>query len=67
MVSPAGGQVGPSRGSHRSPSWPLRLAYTEALADERAITAAAFWHQAVAFFAAHDITPIRPVLTDSAP
>lgn len=42
-----------------------RLAYTEALDDERAVTASAFWHRAVAFFAAHDITPIRRVLTDN--
>jgi transposase InsO family protein len=42
-----------------------RLAYTEALEDEKAVTAVAFWHRAVAFFAAHDITPIRRVLTDN--
>jgi transposase InsO family protein len=42
-----------------------RLAYTEALDDERAVTAAAFWHRAVAFFAAHDITPFRRVPTDN--
>ncbi|WP_206305117.1 integrase core domain-containing protein [Streptomyces sp. B29(2018)] len=29
------------------------------------MTADAFWHRAVAFFAAHDITPIRWVLTDN--
>ncbi|MYZ36477.1 IS481 family transposase, partial [Streptomyces sp. MnatMP-M17] len=42
-----------------------RLAYTEALEDERAVTAAAFWHRAVAFFAAHEIAPIHRVLTDN--
>ena len=42
-----------------------RLAYTEALEDEQAATAVAFWHRAVAFFAAHDITVIRRVLTDN--
>ncbi|MFM9780356.1 IS481 family transposase [Streptomyces scabiei] len=42
-----------------------RLAYTEALDDEKAATAVAFWHRAVAFFAAHDITVIRRVLTDN--
>jgi len=42
-----------------------RLAYTEALEDERAVTAAAFWHRAAAFFAAHDITPIHRVLADN--
>ncbi|MFJ9319452.1 integrase core domain-containing protein [Streptomyces globisporus] len=42
-----------------------RLACTEDLDDERAVTAAAFWHRAVAFFAAHDVTPIRRVLTDN--
>lgn len=31
----------------------FRLAYTEALDDEKAVTAVAFWHRAVAFFAAH--------------
>ncbi|XIG72813.1 hypothetical protein C1N81_04745 (plasmid) [Streptomyces sp. SGAir0957] len=42
-----------------------RLAYTEALDDEKAITAVAFWHRAVAFFTAHGITPIRHCLTDN--
>lgn len=42
-----------------------RLAYTEALEDEKAVTAVAFWHRAAAFFAAHGITPIRRVLTDN--
>ncbi|MFJ1847112.1 IS481 family transposase [Streptomyces sp. NPDC088146] len=42
-----------------------RLAYTEALEDEKAVTAAAFWYRAVAFFAAHDIIPIRRALTDN--
>ncbi|MFF4821219.1 IS481 family transposase [Kitasatospora sp. NPDC001309] len=42
-----------------------RLAYTEALEDERATTAAAFWHRAVAFFAEHGIHPIDRVLTDN--
>lgn len=42
-----------------------RLAYTEALEDEKAVTAAAFWHRAVAFFATHDIVPIHRVLTDN--
>lgn len=45
---------------------PARLVYTEALDDEKAVTAAAFWHRSVAFFAAHDITPIRRVLTTTA-
>ncbi|MEU9047601.1 MULTISPECIES: IS481 family transposase [unclassified Kitasatospora] len=40
-----------------------RLAYTEALDDEKAVTAVAFWHRAVSFFAAHSITPIRRCLT----
>ncbi|WP_151483347.1 hypothetical protein [Streptomyces albicerus] len=53
------GHAGPSRCSHRSPSQPLRLAYTDALENERAITAAAFWHRAVAFFAACDYTSER--------
>src|SRR5258708_20829957 len=42
-----------------------RLAYTEALDNEKAVTAVAFWHRATAFFAAHGITPIRRVLTDN--
>ncbi|MGA5606368.1 DDE-type integrase/transposase/recombinase [Streptomyces griseoincarnatus] len=41
-----------------------RLAYTEALEDERGATAAAFWHRAASFFAAHDIST-RRVLTDN--
>ncbi|MER5438766.1 IS481 family transposase [Streptomyces sp. NPDC002790] len=42
-----------------------RLAYTEALDDEKAVTAVAFWHRAVAFFAAHGIAPLRRCLTDN--
>jgi transposase InsO family protein len=42
-----------------------RLAYTEALNDERAATCAAFRHRARAFFANHGIT-VRAVLTDNA-
>lgn len=42
-----------------------RLAYTEALDDEKAVTAVAFWHRAVSFFAAHGITLIRRCLTDN--
>ncbi|MFF4835544.1 hypothetical protein [Streptomyces sp. NPDC001315] len=36
-----------------------RLAYTEALDDEKAVTAVRFWHRAVTFFAIHGITPVR--------
>ncbi|MGW2964695.1 helix-turn-helix domain-containing protein [Streptomyces sp. NPDC001220] len=43
-----------------------RLAYLEALEDEKAATAAAFWHRAVAFFAAHGVTPVRRVITTPA-
>ena len=42
-----------------------RLAFTEALGDERAETCAAFWSRAAGFFAAHDII-VRAVLTDNA-
>ena len=42
-----------------------RLAYTEALDDEKGATAAAFWLRAVTFFAAHGVTPIHRVLTDN--
>ncbi|MFJ8539041.1 DDE-type integrase/transposase/recombinase [Streptomyces sp. NPDC093591] len=42
-----------------------RLACTEAMDDEKAVPTAAFWHRSVAFFAAHEITPIRRVLTDN--
>lgn len=42
-----------------------RLAYAEALDDEKADTAAGFWHRAVAFFAEHGIAPIHRVLTDN--
>lgn len=41
-----------------------RLAYTEALTDEQGPTAAAFWHRAVAFFAAHGIK-VERVITDN--
>lgn len=40
-----------------------RLACTEALDDEKAVTAVAFWNRAVSFFAAHGITRIRRCLT----
>jgi transposase InsO family protein len=43
-----------------------RLAYSEALDDEKAVTAIAFWARARAFFEAHGIT-VERVLTDNAP
>ena len=42
-----------------------RLAYTEALDDETAGTAIAFWARARAFFTAHGITRITRVVTDN--
>ncbi|GAA4069994.1 hypothetical protein GCM10022214_26780 [Actinomadura miaoliensis] len=42
-----------------------RLAYTEALPDEKAATAIGFWHRARAFFAAHGIMRIHRVITDN--
>ena len=42
-----------------------RLAYTEELADEKSVTAAAFWARAVEFFAAHGIETIHRALTDN--
>ena len=42
-----------------------RLAFTEVLADERAVTCAAFWRRAEGFFADHGIT-VKAVLTDNA-
>ena len=42
-----------------------RLAYTDELADERGVTAAAFWARAVKFFRRHGIRRIRRVLTDN--
>ena len=42
-----------------------RLAYSEALADEKDTTCAGFLHRALAWFAAHGIT-VRRVLTDNA-
>lgn len=42
-----------------------RLAYSEVLPDEQGVTAAAFWHRAVAFYVEHGITPIHRVLTDN--
>ena len=41
-----------------------RLAYTESLPDERAVTAAAFLRRATAFFTAHGIT-VEKLLTDN--
>ncbi len=42
-----------------------RPPYTEALDDEKAVTAVAFWNRAASFFAAHGITRIRRCLTDN--
>jgi len=42
-----------------------RLAYTEVLEDEKAVTAADFWQRAKIFFAAHGIEQIHRVLTDN--
>ncbi len=42
-----------------------RLAYTEALPDEKAVTAVAFLRRARAWFAAHSITQIERVVTDN--
>jgi len=42
-----------------------RLAYTEALDDEKAITAISFMHRARAWFAAHGITHIQRIVTDN--
>lgn len=42
-----------------------RLAYTEALPDEKAITAVAFLDRARAWFAAHGITQIERIVTDN--
>ncbi|TDQ04824.1 transposase IS481 family protein [Labedaea rhizosphaerae] len=42
-----------------------RLAYTEALPDEKAATAIAFTHRARAFLAAHGITHIHRIVTDN--
>lgn len=42
-----------------------RLAYTEALPDEKAATAIAFLHRARIFFAAHGIHHIQRIITDN--
>lgn len=42
-----------------------RIAYTEARDDEKATTAADFWSNARAWFAAHGITHIERVITDN--
>jgi transposase InsO family protein len=42
-----------------------RLAYTEALPDEKAATAIAFMHRARTWFAAHGITRIERIVTDN--
>ena len=41
-----------------------RLAYSEVLDDEQAVTAIGFWERARSFFAAHDIT-VERILTDN--
>ncbi|WP_141211180.1 IS481 family transposase [Enemella dayhoffiae] len=42
-----------------------RLAYTEALEDEKAVTAVAFMRRARVWFAAHGITHIERIVTDN--
>jgi transposase InsO family protein len=42
-----------------------RLAYTEALSDEKATTAIAFLHRARAWFGAHGVTRIERIVTDN--
>lgn len=42
-----------------------RIAYTEALPDEKAATAIAFLHRARAWFTAHGITRIHRIVTDN--
>jgi len=42
-----------------------RLAYTEALENETAATTIGFFHRALVFFAAHDITRISRLVTDN--
>ena len=42
-----------------------RLAYTEHLADEKAVTTIGFFHRARAFFAAHGIVRLTRVVTDN--
>lgn len=42
-----------------------RLAYTEALPDEKAVTAIGFTHRARAFFAAHGIGHVHRIVTDN--
>lgn len=42
-----------------------RLTYTEALDDEKAITAIGFMHRARVFFAVHGITHIQRIVTDN--
>lgn len=42
-----------------------RLAYTEALTDEKAITAIGFMHRARGWFAANGITRIERIVTDN--
>lgn len=42
-----------------------RLAYTEALTNEKGTTAAEFWIRAVQFFAQYGVGPIERVLTDN--
>lgn len=42
-----------------------RLAYTEALPEEKTVTAIGFTHRAGAFFAAHGITHVHRVVTDN--
>lgn len=42
-----------------------RLAYTEAMENEKGVTAADFWIRSVTFFAEHGIAAIRRCLTDN--
>jgi transposase InsO family protein len=65
--------IGPRGASRRTVGWEYvhicvddatRLAYAEVLGDEKATTAVAFLHRALAFYTAHGIT-VERVLTDN--
>lgn len=54
-----------TRHSHPQGDDHSRLAYTEALEDEKATSAVEFWHRAVAFLATHGVRDVRAALTDN--
>ena len=68
LVPPSERKQGARRGyvyRHPAVEGHTRLAYTEALQDEKGATSAAFLERAKTWFAAHGITALERIVTDN--